>query len=382
MAIEKQATFANDREVDFVIVGSGSAGGIIAKELSTKGFDVVVLEQGPFRNAADFTHDEISVLFNHELMGGGQANNQQTFRDDASKTAVVQDNPPAEYAQTVGGSSVHFTANFWRFHEVDFKERSLLGEISGTTFADWPINYDELEPYYSRVDWEIGVSGAPGPFDPPRSRPYPVPPLPIKSSGALLEKGAKAIGLHAQPAPMAILSQPHNGRAPCINCGFVRAKDLGASSAEPRRHRSERAVLCRPIERNQAPRRALCARRELTEAAARGFGHASLYWIARGMRPGGCRTPRKKRPPEARRASTRRRRRPRAGSQRRRRPVSRLALASQDRAMHRRFPRLGRRVARVRSISFRIPAAAYRAEGSSSRIRNTARFRLKATFCS
>jgi choline dehydrogenase-like flavoprotein len=170
MAIEKQATFANDREVDFVIVGSGSAGGIIAKELSTKGFDVVVLEQGPFRNAADFTHDEISVLFNHELMGGGQANNQQTFRDDASKTAVVQDNPPAEYAQTVGGSSVHFTANFWRFHEVDFKERSLLGEISGTTFADWPINYDDLAPFYARAEREIGVAG--------EGANHPMPPVP------------------------------------------------------------------------------------------------------------------------------------------------------------------------------------------------------------
>ncbi|MDH4047201.1 MAG: GMC family oxidoreductase [Gammaproteobacteria bacterium] len=233
MVSEIQASYPNDREVDFVIVGSGSAGGIIAKELSTKGFDVVVLEQGPFRKAEDFTHDEISVLVMNELMGGGQKNNQQTFRDDASKTAVVQNNQPAEYAQTVGGSSVHFTANFWRFHDVDFKERSLLGPISGTNFADWPISYDELEPYYSRVDWEIGVSGAQGPFDPPRSRPYPVPPLPIKSSGALLEKGAKAIGLHTQPAPMAILSQPHNGRAPCINCGYCMGFgcEVGAKSS-------------------------------------------------------------------------------------------------------------------------------------------------------
>jgi choline dehydrogenase-like flavoprotein len=60
-----------------------------------------------------------------------------------------------------------------------------------------------------------------------------VPPLPIKSSGALLEKGAKAIGLHAQPAPMAILSQPHNGRAPCINCGYCMefGCEVGAKSS-------------------------------------------------------------------------------------------------------------------------------------------------------
>jgi choline dehydrogenase-like flavoprotein len=103
---------------------------------------------------------------------------------------------------------------------LDFKERSLLGEISGTGFADWPITYEELEPYYTKVDWEIGVSGAPGPFDGPRSKPFPVPPLPVKSSGVLLERGAKALGLHAQPAPMAILSQPHNGRPACVHCGF------------------------------------------------------------------------------------------------------------------------------------------------------------------
>jgi choline dehydrogenase-like flavoprotein len=70
------------------------------------------------------------------------------------------------------------------------------------------------------VDWEIGVSGAPGPSDPPRSRPYPLPPLPLKSSGALLEKGARKLGLHPQPAPLAVLSQPFNGRAACIHCGF------------------------------------------------------------------------------------------------------------------------------------------------------------------
>jgi choline dehydrogenase-like flavoprotein len=232
MANENQTSFPNDREVDFVIVGSGSAGGIIAKELSTKGFDVVVLEQGKFRRAEDFTHDELSVMFQDELMGG-QKDNQQTFRHEENEDATVPDRQPAEYAQTVGGSSVHFTANFWRFHESDFKERSLLGPIGGTTFADWPISYEELEPYYTRVDWEIGVSGAPGPFDPPRSRPFPVPPLPVKSAGVLLEKGAKAVGLHAQPAPMAILSQPHNGRAPCISCGYCMAFgcEVGAKSS-------------------------------------------------------------------------------------------------------------------------------------------------------
>ncbi|MCH7829144.1 MAG: GMC family oxidoreductase [Proteobacteria bacterium] len=228
-----KVTFEQRKAVDFAIIGSGSAGGILAKELSVAGFDVVVFEQGPYRRAQDFTHDEYSVLFNSELLGGGPEVSGQTFRHDGSEVAQSPQQPVIRYAQTVGGSSVHFTANFWRFRPVDFKERSLLGPISGTNFADWPITYEELEPYYTKVDWEIGVSGTPGPFDAPRSRPFPMPPLPIKSSGVLLEKAAKELGLHAQVEPLAILSQPHNGRAPCIKCGYCMffGCEVGAKSS-------------------------------------------------------------------------------------------------------------------------------------------------------
>ncbi len=68
----------------------------------------------------------------------------------------------------------------------------------------------------------MGVSGLAGasPFDPPRSKPYPMPPLPVKSSGVLLERGARKLGLHPFPAPMAIASEPYRGRAACAHCGF------------------------------------------------------------------------------------------------------------------------------------------------------------------
>jgi len=212
-------TFDQREAVDFAIIGSGAAGGIIAKELSTAGFKVVVFEQGPYRKAEDFTHDEYSVIFESELLGGGPQRSGQTFRNFESEVATSPVIPPVRYAQTVGGSSVHFSANFWRFRESDFKERSMLGSIDGTNFSDWPITYDDIEPYYARVEWEIGVSGAPGPFDSYRSRPFPMPPLPVKSSGVLMEKAAKKLGLHAQNQPHAILSQPFNGRNACIHCG-------------------------------------------------------------------------------------------------------------------------------------------------------------------
>ncbi len=215
-----QRSFGANGEVDFVVVGSGAAGGVLAAELSEQGFDVVVLEQGPWRTSRDFDHDEVG----HWLLGtlyGDVRDDPQTFRSDpAAEARVRTDTPPLYYARGVGGSSVHFTANYWRFRPLDFDERSRLGPIAGTGFADWPLTYDELEPYYARVDWEIGVSGAQGPSDPWRSRPYPMPPLPVKSSGVLFERGARALGLNPQPAPMAILSEAYDGRPPCMHCGF------------------------------------------------------------------------------------------------------------------------------------------------------------------
>ena len=214
-----QPRYKTSDEVDFVIIGSGAAGGILAKELSTNGFRVVVLEQGPYLTEADFTHNEIEILALDKLTNHPKLQ-PNTFRKTPDEKAKPQ--RALVYGRCVGGTSVHFTANFWRFHEIDFIERSKTGLIPGTTFADWPITYAELEPYYTKVEWEIGVSGLAdaSPFDPPRSKPYPMPPLPVKSSGVIFERAARKLGWHPFPAPMAILSQPRPGRSACINCGF------------------------------------------------------------------------------------------------------------------------------------------------------------------
>ena len=212
-------TFPSREPVDFVIIGSGAAGGVMAKELSTAGHSVVLLEQGPHLQAGDFKHDEWGYKHNGDLVWGRRQGHPQSFRKTEHDEAVERE-VCLGYAHNVGGSSVHFSGNFWRFRPIDFNEASVLGPISGTTFADWPISYDELEPYYTRVDWEVGVSGLQGPWDPPRSRDYPCPPMPVKSSGVILERAGKQLGYNPYPAPVAILSQPHNGRPACIHCGF------------------------------------------------------------------------------------------------------------------------------------------------------------------
>ncbi|HUI74531.1 MAG TPA: GMC family oxidoreductase [Candidatus Acidoferrum sp.] len=234
-------------EVDFVIVGSGAAGGILAKELSSSGLRVVVLEQGPYLTPDQFTHDEIKVL-NEDFLTNHPELQPNTFRKTPQDKAKKQ--RALIYGRLVGGTSVHFTANFWRFHEIDFIERSKVGPVPGSTFSDWPIRYADLEPYYTKVEWEVGVSGLANasPFDPPRSKPYPMPPLPVKSSGVIFERAARKLGWHPFPAPMAILSEPRPGRSACVNCGFcmlfgceVSAKSSSLASMIPL---AERTGLC------------------------------------------------------------------------------------------------------------------------------------------
>jgi choline dehydrogenase-like flavoprotein len=215
MQTRPRVTYPTSTEVDFVIVGSGAAGGVMAKELSTRGHSVVVLEQGPRLDPNQFEHDEFKYTFNNGITNPAPTAWRKVETEEAKVGQGL-----LLYARLVGGSSVHFTANFWRLHEIDFVERSRLGGIPGADLQDWPITYADLEPYYTKVDWEVGVSGTPGPFDPPRSRPYPLPPMPVKSSGVLFERGARKLGLHPQSSPMAILSQPFNGRNACQHCGY------------------------------------------------------------------------------------------------------------------------------------------------------------------
>ena len=233
-------TFPTSARVDFVIVGAGAAGGVVAKELSTAGFQVVVLEQGPYLRERDFHHDELrfrdiwdAPYLGQEFLTNNHSVQPNTFRRTDAEIAKPQ--PAVAYGQCVGGGTVHFTANYWRFHEIDFIERSRWGAIKGTGFADWPITYADLEPYYTKAEWDLGISGLAGasPFDPPRSKPYPLPPMPVKSSGVLFERAARKLGWHAYPEPLAILSQPYQGRSACKHCGFCEffGCEFGAKSS-------------------------------------------------------------------------------------------------------------------------------------------------------
>lgn len=211
--------YAPREEVDFVVIGSGPGGGSVARELSRRGFSVLVLEQGKWYQRGDFDHDELSTLINNRYLNN-QPDHVQSFRK--TPDAKAEKRNYLQYAAAVGGSSIHFAANYWRYRPIDFQEASRKGTVPGAAVSDWPITYDDLEPYYTAVEWAIGVSGQAGahPGDAHRSRPYPMPPLPVTGPGALLDIAARKMGWRSIPAPMAIASKPYHGREACHNCGF------------------------------------------------------------------------------------------------------------------------------------------------------------------
>ncbi|MBZ5607886.1 MAG: GMC family oxidoreductase [Acidobacteriia bacterium] len=241
--------FKPTTQVDFVVIGAGGAGGVMAKELSTAGFQVVVLEQGPYLREKDFQLDELRIR-NTPALVNDHALQPNTFRKTEQEKAVLA--PAISYGRCVGGGTVHYTATHWRFREIDFVERTRLGPISGTGFADWPVTYADLEPYYTKAEWDMGYSGLGGanPFESPRSKPYPLPPMPMKSSGILLDHAAQKLGLHTAPVPVAILSQPYKGRQGCVHCGFcewfgckVGAKSSSLSALFPAAEKTGRCEI-------------------------------------------------------------------------------------------------------------------------------------------
>ncbi|MDX2194053.1 MAG: GMC family oxidoreductase [Gemmatimonadales bacterium] len=209
--------YRDDDAVDFVVVGVGAAGGIVVKQLAEAGYRVVGLEGGPWRKTEEFRHDELSVQFGDALTINA-TRSPGRFRQRETEPGRPQ--PVAKYVEGPGGGSIHYAANLWRFREVDFEERSRKGAIAGSTIADWPIRYADLEPYYTQAEYELGVSGAPGPQDAFRSRPFPVPPLEPMSIGALMERATTKLGWTSQAAPMGVLSQQYDGRAGCLRCGW------------------------------------------------------------------------------------------------------------------------------------------------------------------
>src|SRR6201999_3720928 len=178
---------------DVVIVGVGAAGGILAAELAKAGMKVIGLERGPRLTTQDFNpHDELRYFQRQDLRPHPKRQ-PVTCRPNADTRAPAI--PTQSYGNQACGGTVHYGAVSWRLHEDDFRARSQTLERYGasaipedSSLADWPLSYADLEPYYDRAEYELGVSGKAGNlqgkkieggnvFEAPRRRDYPLPPL-------------------------------------------------------------------------------------------------------------------------------------------------------------------------------------------------------------
>src|ERR1700686_5255367 len=237
------------KEVDIVFVGFGFGSSMVAKELVSTGLKIVGLERGfPRFTSPDFQspeiHDELRFAVRKAMM---QDNVREsiTLRHSTGETAL----PVRRWGAflpgaNLGGSGVHWNGQHYRFQEKDFVLKTAMEERYGKKFVDaldltmqdWGVTYQELEPYYDKFEYLCGTSGKAGnikgqiqpggnPFEAPRSREYPTPPMKETYFGALFRKGANDLGYHPYPQPSANLSQPYTNPEgltlqQCVFCGF------------------------------------------------------------------------------------------------------------------------------------------------------------------
>src|SRR5262249_35193235 len=226
-------------KTDVVIVGVGAAGGILAAELGKAGMKVIGLERGPRLTTQDFDpHDELRYFQRQDLRPNIKRQ-PITWRPNANVPANPI--PVQNYGNQAGGGTVHYGAVSWRLHEDDFRARSHTIARYGasavpehSSLADWALSYADLEPYYDRAEYELGVSGKAGNvqgknidggnvFEAPRRRDYPLPPLLLDQGAILFEAATRKLGHHPFSTPRAILSQPYHDRPACTYCGFCQA---------------------------------------------------------------------------------------------------------------------------------------------------------------
>src|SRR3982075_1280197 len=246
------------KKTDVVIVGLGAIGGVAALPLARAGLEVIGLEAGTWLTPRDFAPDELRNNFRGWPQSAQKANTEiPTHRPNASAPYSPR-LPIHPMMNAVGGTSLHYWAQSWRLNPWDFK---VVSETTrrygasrlpkGTTVEDWPFGLDELEPYYDKVEHEVGVSGQAGNingtidkrgniFEGPRAREYPMPALHGTEFTEQMAGAARKLGWHPFPGPAAINSQAYDGRAECLYHGFcnrggchVSAKNSTAVSTSP-----------------------------------------------------------------------------------------------------------------------------------------------------
>jgi choline dehydrogenase-like flavoprotein len=211
---------------DAIVVGIGAGGGIAAAELAVQGLSVLAVDRGEYLSYEQVGKDHLRNFrlsrYGHNTPPGVAAGPRVRV-DNEGNEQVIEDPWDTRWSalpQTVGGGTRVYQGMAWRLLPVDFELATRHGIPEGSSLADWPIGYDDLEPYYTEIEWAVGVSGdATHDNQGRRSRGYPMPPLPDNTEAALLRQAAERLGWSTGPVPMLINSQPRDGRGRCGQCG-------------------------------------------------------------------------------------------------------------------------------------------------------------------
>jgi gluconate 2-dehydrogenase alpha chain len=256
------------KPTDVVIVGLGAAGGVAALPLAQAGLEVIGLEAGTWLRGDDFAPDELRNNYRGWPQAVQKANREiPTHRPNASFPTLprLTIHP---MMNAVGGTTLHYWAQSWRLNPWDFKVRSetirRYGASrlpKGTTVEDWPFGLEELEPFYDRVEREIGVSGQAGNirgridprgnrFEGARAREFPMPPLRGTGFTESMAAAARTLGWHPFPGPAAINSRNYERRAACAYHGFcarggchINAKGSTAVTTIPKAQATKRLTV-------------------------------------------------------------------------------------------------------------------------------------------
>jgi gluconate 2-dehydrogenase alpha chain len=245
------------KKTDVVIVGMGGAGGVAALPLAQAGIDVIGIEAGTWLKTSDMVPDELRI------QRAGWPPGPQKVRGEAPTSRANSDGmavrASAAMINAVGGTTMHYMAQAWRLNPWDFKvvseTRRRYGASrmpAGSTVEDWPVTYEDLEPYYDKVEYALGISGKAGNikgkridggnfFEGSRNRDYPMPPLRTTGFMDHMTKAAVSLKLHPFVGPAAILSKPYEGRFACGYHGYcmslgchLEAKSSPAVSSIPK----------------------------------------------------------------------------------------------------------------------------------------------------
>ncbi len=181
-----------------VVIGSGAGGGVLANALAQRGIDVVCLEAGRRLAMSEIINDEATMF------------GKFTWLDPRESSGQTIPGFPAWTCKTVGGTTLHWTASCPRMQAHEFKARSTYGPIADTTLEDWPLEFDDIAPYYSAAEQLMGVTGTHG-----------IERLPGNNNYKVLEAGARKVGYRQiDTNNVAINPVPRDGRGACLQTGF------------------------------------------------------------------------------------------------------------------------------------------------------------------